>query len=214
MKSLTWLCLAAVTALSATPVLAQPARAAAPSFDCAKAASAAEKMVCSDPKLAALDRETERLYRLASTDPSLPAAQAAQLRGTQRGWIKGRDECWKDNDKRACVASSYAERVHELRQGSKAARAAVAGAPSLGPFPYHCAGLDGLVGVTFMNAGGVAYLQWKDRGVGLIQAASGPGARYEGASFDGKWSFWIQDQVAQLTQPGGKALACTREPTG
>ena len=215
MTSWPWTCAAVIAAALGAPALAQPAGAAAPSFDCAKAGSAAEKLVCSDPRLAAMDRETARLYRLASTDPKLPAGQLAQLKGAQRGWIKGRDDCWKDDDQRGCIVSSYAQRVHELRQASKAARAVVPAAGSTGPLPYHCDGLDGLIGVTFLNVGGgAAYLQWKDRGIGMTQASGAPGAHYAGKSFDGAWGFSPKGKTAQLIRPAGPVLACTEEPMG
>jgi membrane-bound inhibitor of C-type lysozyme len=36
------------------------------------------------------------------------------LRATQRGWIKGRDECWKADGLRDCVKSAYLTREAEL----------------------------------------------------------------------------------------------------
>lgn len=210
-----WVCGWALALMTGMPGVALAAGGDGPSFDCAKATSSAEQLVCRDAKLAAMDRETARLYRLASADPALTPDQAALLRGVQRGWIKGRDDCWKADDLRACVAASYAERVHQLRQGSKAARVAAPDAASRGPYAYRCEGLGALLGVTFLTAGdGAAYLQWKDRGVGLLQAPAASGARYAGSSFDGAWSFWIKGDGAQLTGPDGKAMACQGEPTG
>ena len=37
------------------------------------------------------------------------------LKAEQRGWIKGRNECWKEkDDEPACIARSYSERMTEL----------------------------------------------------------------------------------------------------
>jgi len=89
-----------------------------PSFDCAKARSAAEKLVCEDADLARLDRLVADRYAAAlkvirGLDAGARQAEA-DLRTLQRGWIKGRDECWKADDLRACVESSYLRREGEL----------------------------------------------------------------------------------------------------
>ena len=100
--------------LVATPVLGQEG----PSFDCAKAESSAVELVCADPDLAALDRRVaERFAAALDAALSLDAgARAAEgdLRAYQRGWIKGRDDCWKAEDLRDCVAFSYLRREGEL----------------------------------------------------------------------------------------------------
>jgi len=75
-----------------------------PSFDCAKAASDAEKLVCGDAELAALDRQLAARYAEAKdVDPAV-----------QRGWAKGRDDCWKQQDLRLCVLEAYRTRLVEL----------------------------------------------------------------------------------------------------
>lgn len=89
-----------------------------PSFDCARAESAAEKLVCSDAELAALDRLVAGRYAAAlevarGLDAGAEAA-VADLRAYQRGWIGGRDECWKAEDLRACVLFQYRFREAEL----------------------------------------------------------------------------------------------------
>jgi uncharacterized protein YecT (DUF1311 family)/membrane-bound inhibitor of C-type lysozyme len=102
-------------------VLASPAPSWAeegPSFDCAKAESSAEKLVCSDADLARLDRLVAERYAAAldaarSLDAGAEEAEQ-DLRAYQRGWVGGRDECWKAEDLRACVAASYLRREGEL----------------------------------------------------------------------------------------------------
>lgn len=108
---------ASLLVLSALAV--SPARAAeGPSFDCAKAEGEAEELVCGDAALAALDRRLAERYAAAlATAEGLDAgAQAAvdELRATQRGWIGGRNECWKADDARACVEEEYLRREGEL----------------------------------------------------------------------------------------------------
>ena len=70
-----------------------------PSFDCLKASSDAEELICADKKLAALDRRLatrfEAAMQAARAQDAGADAAAKNLRATQRGWIKGRDDCWK-----------------------------------------------------------------------------------------------------------------------
>ena len=100
-------------------VIAFPAAAQdGPSFDCAKAESSAEELVCADSALARLDRKvSERFAEALAVAGALDrgAAQAVDdLRAYQRGWIGGRDECWKADDLRACVEEAYLTREGEL----------------------------------------------------------------------------------------------------
>ena len=37
------------------------------------------------------------------------------LKAEQRGWIKGRNDCWKSDDMRGCVANEYRYRINELK---------------------------------------------------------------------------------------------------
>ena len=86
------------------------------SFDCRKVRSgsgSAEAMVCADADLSALDRQMTLVYATA-------LKQAGQqhpplLKAEQRGWIKGRNDCWKSADQRQCMAESYRLRIAELQ---------------------------------------------------------------------------------------------------
>lgn len=103
-----------LTLLIAAPAWAQEG----PSFDCAKAASSAEELVCSDPNLAVADRQLAETYARAlaaarSLDAGADQAEAT-LKTTQRGWIGGRDDCWKADDLKACVGRAYLTRDAEL----------------------------------------------------------------------------------------------------
>ena len=104
-----------LTLCLALPVFAEEG----PSFDCAAASSSAEELICEDAELARLDRLVAERYAA-----SLEAAQSLEtgaeeaeqfLRAYQRGWIGGRDECWKAGDDiRACVEEAYLRREGEL----------------------------------------------------------------------------------------------------
>lgn len=84
----------ALRCLILLPLLPLPvlATTAAPSFPCSKAASSAAKQVCSTPTLAALDRQLAQVYRQARGKAG--KTLQATLKAEQRGWVKGRDDCW------------------------------------------------------------------------------------------------------------------------
>ena len=98
------------------PVVAQAQDG--PTFDCAKAESSAEKLICDEPELAALDRRLADRFaaavRVAEGLDVDAEATTKTLRAMQRGWISGRDECWKEPDLRACVETEYLRREAEL----------------------------------------------------------------------------------------------------
>ena len=87
--------------------VAGPARAA--SFDCARAASPAERALCSDPGLSALDAQLGAAYaRRVARDPA--------LRQLQRGWLKARDVgCGGD---RGCLRRLISWQLGWLSRGS------------------------------------------------------------------------------------------------
>jgi uncharacterized protein len=94
-------------------LLAVNAWAASPSFDCAKAQSSVEKLICNDAELAELDRSLSSLY--GTLLKHTPASGQKTLKAEQRGWVKGRDECWKSDDMRGCVKSEYESRIRALK---------------------------------------------------------------------------------------------------
>lgn len=90
------------------------ALAQGPSYSCTgAAASSIEEMICNDSGLAELDRKLADVYSEALR--KTPKGQSATLKAEQRGWIKGRNDCWKKADKRACVEEEYKRRIAELQ---------------------------------------------------------------------------------------------------
>ena len=89
------------------------AQAASPSFDCNKATHEAEQLICKDAELAKLDRSLAELY--STVLKHSPPAQQGTLKAEQRGWVKGRNECWKSDDQRGCIKSEYEARIRELK---------------------------------------------------------------------------------------------------
>jgi hypothetical protein len=88
------------------PVTAPPA--ARPSFDCANARSRGEQAVCSDPGLAALDRQMASQYGRAVAGS--PPDRQALLRQTRDRFLAFRDRC----PDQACVAEAYRGRMREI----------------------------------------------------------------------------------------------------
>ena len=94
------------------------ASAAEPAFDCAKAEHEIEQLICGDDELAAQDVALAEIYAeaLQVLEDGADAEEAiATLKTMQRGWIGGRDDCWKADDKRQCTADAYARRIAELQ---------------------------------------------------------------------------------------------------
>ncbi len=118
---LTVLCVAGLAA-----GLPLSALAAGPAFDCAKAQGEVEKLVCGDASLASLDRRLDEVYKAAAAKAT--GKLATQLRQEQRGWVKGRNDCWKASGQKtwitatwtvdtvpACVDAQYRLRISELQ---------------------------------------------------------------------------------------------------
>lgn len=90
-------CVAALCILSLT---ATAAPEALPSFDCAKARTGAEKTICANPQLAALDASIAKRYNEARN--SLDSITAEALLRDQRYFTKVRDDAFEkpfDKDK-------------------------------------------------------------------------------------------------------------------
>ncbi len=89
-----------------------------PTFDCAQATHEAEIAICENAELAALDRRLAETYgaALAMAEGLDAGAETAvaELKAYQRGWIGGRDACWKDSDIVACISDAYLRREAEL----------------------------------------------------------------------------------------------------
>lgn len=94
-------------------VLSFSATAAKPSFDCSKASHEIELLICNDDELAALDVSLNNLYTLVYSNT--PAAAQKRLKSEQIGWFKGRNDCWKADDKRQCTKDEYEARIKELK---------------------------------------------------------------------------------------------------
>jgi len=91
-------------------LLLAPGLAAAASFDCHKAASKVEKMICADPALSRLDEQLADEYRAAilrgGPTPALKSAQLAWLKKSRGACADGK-----------CLRAAYETRIAQLREG-------------------------------------------------------------------------------------------------
>jgi uncharacterized protein len=174
-----------------------------PSFACDPAPeSTVEKLVCMDAPLAALDRKLADAYKGATAKAEGTAAST--LKATQNGWIKSRNDCWKDADVAACVTRSYQRRIAELQASYRliepvgSARYDCPGAPPAEASASFFATEPPTAAVTFQGATQV-----------LFAMPSGSGARYAG----GNSQFWEHQGVAMIRWNAGKReLSCPKRP--
>jgi uncharacterized protein len=88
-----------------------------PSFDCGKVKTGSiEEMICKDDGLVALDRKLAEVYAAASQ--KAVKEHPPVLKAEQRGWVKGRNDCWKSSERRKCVEDNYRLRIAELQARS------------------------------------------------------------------------------------------------
>jgi len=86
---------------------------ASPSYDCTKVKnSIIEQLICNDEKLSELDSKLSTTFKEAEAKTS---KGLATVKATQRGWIKGRNDCWKEDDQRNCVLTNYEMRISEIQ---------------------------------------------------------------------------------------------------
>lgn len=216
MKTLTTLC-TTLLATSACVVSGERAWADAQyktSFECAQASLVVEKLICRDPQLARMDLELYRLYRLALTDErSVPRPDKVMT--DQRFWTLARNQCASTTEPKACIRQAFAERAHQLRQGSAIVRTKDPSRLTEGPLAFHCKGLDALVAATYFKAGpDVLYLRWATTSITLTQVPSDAGEHYSGQDARGYYSFAQNGNQALLQRPASAPLSCTLEPTG
>jgi uncharacterized protein len=193
---------AACLAAAPSPATAQP------SFDCAKASTLVEKLICGDPTLVTLDTETARLFDLARDASESTRGNVIRA---QEDWLKARNDCTSSTDTGRCLAEAYVERISKLRETYVAARRATGGI-SLGPFAGSCDNGPSLK-VTFVNSNpSYAYISGPKESFVLKQALSGSGARYQAQYPKGQARLWNKGNNALIALPGGKDVNCALKP--
>jgi len=86
-----------------------------PSFDCTKAVlGSSEAIICRDESLASLDKKLAEVLKNAQRKAHNEHPKFLTVE--QKGWLKGRDECWKAQQQRVqCMADAYRQRIAELQ---------------------------------------------------------------------------------------------------
>jgi len=171
-----------------------------PTFDCRKAKSdSIEAMICGDAELAALDRKLAGVYAAATAKAK--NERPPVLRAEQRGWVKGRDDCWKSNDQRGCVRDEYVRRIAELQARYRLV-------PSRGPFAFACDGnpANEVVVHYFATEPSTMIAERGDSVSLMFQQPAASGAKYQGRNE----SFWEHQGVATIVWGyGAPEMRCT-----
>ncbi|MEW5685502.1 MAG: MliC family protein [Pseudomonadota bacterium] len=178
------------------------ALAAAPAFDCRKATGEIQPLICGTPELSALDRRASEVF--AQALPKTDSRGRARLRAEQRGWIKGRDDCWKADDKPACVKDAYVRRIAELQATYRLV-------PAIGPVRFQCDGnaAKEVVATFFRTDPPTAVAEFGDQSSMMYAAPSGSGARYVGRNEQ----FWEHQGEARVTWGyGAPEMVCRKRP--
>lgn len=175
-----------------------------PSYDCGKVEPGGiEAMICKNKALSALDRKLSEVYASASIKAG--NEHPPTLKAEQRGWIKGRDDCWKNDDVRACVRMEYQRRVAELQARYRL----VSGT---GPVYYECDGNPAnKVTAMFFKTDPPTLIAERGDSVSLMyQQPSGSGIKYLGRNE----SLWEHHQSETIITWGYGALEshCKRKP--
>ena len=98
-----------------------------PSFDCSKAKTRVEKLVCSDEDISRVDRDMQKAYDLMMGKYDIPYMNEEtkeeikpyleKLKQSQIDWVKDRDACSSKKDKKefnSCVFSKYINRIESI----------------------------------------------------------------------------------------------------
>jgi uncharacterized protein len=179
------------------PAAASPV-ASAPSFDCTKASSAVEKAICTDPKLAGLDRTLADAYGQAMRQ--WDEATREKERAAQRTWIAQRNACGKSHDPKGCIEASYTRRLVEVQ---------ITGGLLTAPTPvgFVCKGHEReqfLVSYYNQTDPPSAVITFGDRQVIALATPTGSGARYTAPAVD----FWEHQGEATVVW-SGVTYSCT-----
>jgi len=177
--------------------------AAGPSFDCSKVEKdSIEELICKDDELSALDQKMAKVYATAAKKAA--NEHPPVLKAEQRGWIKGRNDCWKSANKGKCIEESYRRRIAELQARYRLVSAT-------GPFWYICDGDPrNEVVVTFFKTDPPTLGAERGDQVSLMYLVpSGSGSKYEGRNE----SFWEHQGKATIVwRYGSPEMHCSKRP--
>ena len=163
----------------------------APSFDCTKAATSVEKLICGDSELASLDDKLAGLYGAALKK------EPANQRAPQREWLQQRNACASSSQIRQCIFESYQRRIAAVQIESVML-------PAPKPVGFACKGPDGVkpMSVAYYNDldPAAALLTFDGNRVVMLVEPSGSGARYGAPGVE----FWEHQGEAKFTWHGAQ----------
>jgi len=178
-------------------------RVTGPSFVCDKVkGGSVEAMICGEEVLAVLDRKLAGVYSAALE--MAVTQRAPLLEVEQRGWIKGRNDCWKAADRRECVKANYERRIAELQARYRLV-------PDSGPVRFICDDNPANeVVATFFQTDPPTMIGKRGGSVSLMYLQpSGSGSKYQGRNE----TFWEHHGEAMITWGfGAPEMRCRRKP--
>lgn len=174
-----------------------------PSYDCDTVTPGSiEALVCGDRELSALDRKLADVYAAASA--RAVNEHPPRLGAEQRGWIKGRNDCWKSDTVRECVRDEYLRRTAELQATYRLV-------PGIGPVRFVCDGnpANEVVATFFQTEPATLIAERGDEVSLMFVQPSGSGAKYQGRNE----TFWEHQGEASITWGyGAPEMRCVKAP--
>lgn len=167
----------------------QVLNATGPAFACDSVpADSIEAMICGDEELSAFDRKLSGVY--TSALKKAMNEHPPVLKAEQRGWIKGRNDCWKSHDKRGCVWNEYRRRIAELQAKYRLVS-------YNGPVRFICNGnpVNEVVATFFETDPSTLIAERGDSVSLMFVQPSGSGAKYQGRDE----TFWEHHGEASIT---------------
>lgn len=100
-----------ILGLAAAPPMGRAA-AGQPSFDCDRARSDVERLICGDDELSALDVQLAKTF--ANKLAKAPAYAVNELKAAQKSWRRDLINCGRSDGPRECTMAAYRRRLSEL----------------------------------------------------------------------------------------------------
>ena len=200
-----------------------PPRTVSPSFDCDDPGlGEVQNRICADSALARLDVRLDSVWSTAlerARGTAMPQMWVDEMVDYQRGWVAGRDECWKapeareyagmreDEAIRRCTETAYRERIARLQADWGLAEV------TRGPVFWVCGDDPGNEFVTtfFATDPEAVRVERGDQSEVFLRTRTASGARYEG--YSGK-SFWDRGGSAAFVWPEGETRICVARSDG
>jgi len=179
--------------------LQQQSSSRGPAFSCQGELSQAEAAICQDGALAALDQKLDAVYRQALHKAD--GRMQPVLKAEQRGWLKGRNECWKAEEPDQCIERAYRMRTAQLQAQYRLVK-------NFGPVRYMCNNnpADEFVATFFQTEPGTVIVERGDSVSLMYSQPSASGAKYRGRNE----SLWEHQGMALIRWgQGTKAMMCS-----